>query len=271
METNNRSIKNFDDLVFENRHKEYGAYAIRKSYNDNVTCALFLTCVFFGLLALAPAIVNKNEPVVNKPDPKIIDTLISVPFVITPSELKDDLKKTVEKKIFKSDILNYQVKDKEVESKVKTNEQAVIIKDGIEKGKDTTDIKDGIEKGKDTTDIKDVPDKYVMKDPVPIKNDIEDYVDQMPEFDGNLYKFFKDQIRYPRAAVENGTFGIVGLSFVVEKDGSIGAIKILNSIGDGCTEEAIRVIKSMPKWKPGKNHGELVRVRYNIPVKFRLK
>ncbi len=259
METNNRSIENFNELVFENRHKEYGAYAIRKSYNDTITHALFVTCAFFGLLALGSVLFNKNRAVVDKQSPPLIDTLISVPFVMQPpEELKNDFKKEVEKKTLKSDDLNYQPEDKKVETMTKTNDQAMTIKDGEEKGTDTTRVKD-------------IPEDYTAKAPEPVKDDIKDLVDQMPEFDGNLYQFIRDQIQYPREAIQNGTFGTVGLSFVVEMDGSIGAIKILNAVGDGCTEEAIRVLKLMPKWRPGKNHGQLVRVRYNIPVKFRLK
>jgi protein TonB len=92
----------------------------------------------------------------------------------------------------------------------------------------------------------------------------------MPEFSG-LFKYLRDNLKYPRVAVENYTSGTVVLQFVVEKDGSIDNIKILNPVRDGCTEEAIRVVKSMPKWMPGKNHGEPVRVLFNLPVKFTIK
>jgi protein TonB len=86
-----------------------------------------------------------------------------------------------------------------------------------------------------------------------------------------MYKFLRDNIHYPEIAKENFTEGIVALTFVIEKDGSIGNIEVLNKVGDGCTEEAIRVVKLMPNWKPGMNHGQPVRVQFNLPIRFRLK
>ena len=256
METNNRSNESFNELVFENRHKDYGAYVIRKSYNDNVTIGLFLAIAFFGVLAVIPAIFNKNEPIVKKLVPEIIDSLISVPVVIIPDIIKEDLKKTTEKKIVRSDDLNYKATDEKVETAAKVNDQAVTVKDG--------DVK-----GTDSIPAKDIPNVV----PATTTEDNKDYVsvDEMPEFYGNVYQFIKDRLQYPEIAKENRTQGVVGLSFVIEKDGSVDNIKNLNTVDDGCTEEAIRVLKLMPKWKPGKNHGQLVRVKYNIPVRFSLK
>ena len=96
----------------------------------------------------------------------------------------------------------------------------------------------------------------------------------MPEFQGGdeeLMKFLKNNISYPQMAKEAGTQGTVHLTFVVEKDGSITDVKLLKGIGDGCEQEAMRVVKMMPKWKPGINHGNPVRVQCNLPIKFKLK
>ena len=99
-------------------------------------------------------------------------------------------------------------------------------------------------------------------------------VENDPEFPGGmdaLYKYLAENIKYPKLAQENGITGKVYLTFVVERDGSITDIKTLRDIGGGCAAEAIRVVKSMPKWTPGKQRGKAVRVQFNLPVNFNLK
>ena len=94
-----------------------------------------------------------------------------------------------------------------------------------------------------------------------------------PEFPGGmeaLYKFIQDNVQYPQLALENGIEGKVYVTFVVEKDGSITNPRLLRDIGGGCGQEAIRVVKMMPKWTPGKQQGKTVRVQFNLPVTFTL-
>jgi protein TonB len=98
-------------------------------------------------------------------------------------------------------------------------------------------------------------------------------VETMPEFPGGekaFNQYLADSIHYPAAAVENSIQGRVFVSFVVEKDGSVSEAKILRGIGGGCDEEAMRVIRNMPKWIPGKQRGQPVRVQYTMPIKFSL-
>ena len=98
-------------------------------------------------------------------------------------------------------------------------------------------------------------------------------VDEEPQFPGGmdaLYAFLKENIRYPQQARDNGITGKVYVTFVVEKDGSISNPRLLRDIGGGCGPEAIRVVRMMPRWIPGKLRGETVRVQFNIPVKFTL-
>ena len=86
-----------------------------------------------------------------------------------------------------------------------------------------------------------------------------------------MYEYLYANIKYPQVAKENNITGRVYLTFVVEKDGSIANPKILRDIGGGCGNEALRVIKSMPKWSPGKQRGKAVRVQFNLPVVFDLQ
>ncbi len=98
-------------------------------------------------------------------------------------------------------------------------------------------------------------------------------VEEDPQFPGgmdSLYAFIQRNLRYPEKAFNDKIEGTVYVTFSVEKDGSIGAIKILRDIGGGCGEEAVRVVKMMPKWIPGKQRGIPVRTQFNLPIKFKL-
>lgn len=152
-----------------------------------------------------------------------------------------------------------------------------------------------------TTEFEIVPDNVEIKDEfnldaltsnvngdvfiptVEIKNDVVEVeaeeviftvVESSAIFPGGsaeLNKYLARNIKYPQQARETGTQGKVYLTFVVEKDGSITDIKILRDIGSGCGEEAIRVVKMMPKWTPAKQRGKTVRQQFNLPVNFTLQ
>ena len=99
-------------------------------------------------------------------------------------------------------------------------------------------------------------------------------VEKDPEFPGGmeaLYKYLQQNIKYPQLARDNNITGRVYVTFVVERDGSIANPRVLKDIGGGCGAEAIRVVKSMPKWNPGKQSGKAVRVQFNLPVNFNLQ
>ena len=99
-------------------------------------------------------------------------------------------------------------------------------------------------------------------------------VENDPEFPGGmeaLYKYLSENIKYPQLARENNITGRVYVTFVVERDGSIANPRVLRDIGGGCGAEAIRVVKAMPKWTPGKQRGKAVRVQFNLPVSFNLR
>lgn len=99
-------------------------------------------------------------------------------------------------------------------------------------------------------------------------------VEEMPGFPGGeaeLFKYLAGNIKYPAMAKDAGISGIVYVTFVVMETGKINDVKVLRGIGGGCDEEAIRVVKNMPSWKPGKQRGKPVRVQFNLPIRFTLK
>lgn len=132
-------------------------------------------------------------------------------------------------------------------------------------------------------DFENVTDGSLLTNTVEIKQELPEeeeeqpiftVVEQQASFPGGptkLYEYLAKNIKYPQQARETGTQGRVYLTFVVERDGSITDIKILRDIGSGCGEEAIRVVKSMPKWQPAKQRGKVVRQQFNLPVNFSLQ
>ena len=137
----------------------------------------------------------------------------------------------------------------------------------------------------ETQDIEinaEVEQNEVIEEYVPVEVEEEEVqeqeifqiVEEMPSFPGGeaeLLKYVATHIKYPQIARETGIQGRVFVGFVVEPDGSVSNVKILRGLGGGCDEEAVRVIKSLPKWKPGKQRGKAVRVSYQIPVLFKLQ
>ena len=126
-------------------------------------------------------------------------------------------------------------------------------------------------------DQQEVIEEYVpveVEEEEVVEQEIFQIVEEMPSFPGGeakLMEYVAKNIKYPQIARETGIQGRVFVGFVVEPDGSISNVKLLRGIGGGCDEEAMRVIKSLPKWKPGKQRGKAVRVSYQIPVFFKLQ
>lgn len=106
------------------------------------------------------------------------------------------------------------------------------------------------------------------------KNDmVFDVVEVMPQYPGGqiaMMKYIMENMKYPKQAMKEGIQGRVAVSFIVEKDGSISDVKPILSVHPLLNKEAVRVVKSMPKWSPGKHNGKPVRVRFNLPVMFKL-
>jgi len=118
-----------------------------------------------------------------------------------------------------------------------------------------------------------VPEAPVIKEE-PKEPEIFVVVEQMPEFPGGdkaLYQFLAKNIKYPAVAKDNGIEGKVYIKFVINEDGSVSQANVARGIGGGCDEEALRVVKDMPKWKPGKQRGKNVKVWYTLPVYFKLQ
>jgi TonB family protein len=126
-------------------------------------------------------------------------------------------------------------------------------------------------------EVDDVTEGFIAPEVGEVENsdmvDVYMIVEQMPKFPGGdeaLMQYVADHVKYPEEAKKAGRQGKVFVQFIVEPDGSLSNFKVLRGIGYGCDEEALRVVKSMPKWKPGMHRGKAVRVQYLVPVNFKL-
>ena len=142
-------------------------------------------------------------------------------------------------------------------------------------------VEDNVETESIEVNTEETETEVVIAAPVeaPVEEEEEEVVfvvvESMPEFPGGqqaLFKYLSENVKYPVIAQENGIQGRVICQFVVNKDGSIVDVEVVRSGGDASLDkEAIRVLKSMPKWKPGKKRGKPVRVKYTVPVNFKLQ
>jgi protein TonB len=247
------------ELVFANRNKEYGAYVLRKKYEKRVLMAFIVTLSAILLAVIVPKLISLLSSVVSSENaamteaitlaepPPIDKTTPPPPPVIPPPPVQQTIKFTPPKV----------VKDEEVQEPPPTQEE-------VKETQVSTVTQEG------SKDIIDVP-----TDPVVVEEEkVFTVVEEMPTFPGGeeqLFKYLRNNIKFPAVARENGIQGRVFVTFVVDKDGKVKDAKILRGIGGGCDEEALRVIRNMPDWKAGKQNGRAVSVQYNLPVNFTLK
>lgn len=156
------------------------------------------------------------------------------------------------------------------EPEVVTTEVNIIENDAESENELNMDVFDKLEKQENV----EIAQVTVEDEEEEVEDEIFQVVEQDPEYPGGvdaLYKFIQQNLKYPQLAKENNITGRVFVQFVVEKDGSVSNVKAARDIGGGCGAEAVRVIKSMPKWTPGKQRGKAVRAAYTLPVNFVLQ
>lgn len=148
----------------------------------------------------------------------------------------------------------------------------------IEIVEDDVEVDDDLDIDAEADQNTSVDDYYVAKvdvtDDEVVEAEIFTIVEEQPTFPGGeekLMEYLSKNISYPPMAKESGIQGTVFVTFVVEPDGSVTNSKVLRGIGGGCDDEALRVVRNMPKWKPGKQRGKPVRVQFNLPIKFILQ
>lgn len=143
----------------------------------------------------------------------------------------------------------------------------------IEIVQDNIEVDDDLNIDAETDDDEEIEEQIIIDEE---EGEIQEeeifvFVEDQPAYPGGdeaRLNYLRENITYPEIAKESGVQGTVYVTFVVEKDGSISHVKVLRGIGGGCDEEAVRVIKNMPNWKPGKQRGRPVRAQFNMPIRF---
>ncbi|MGM0612909.1 MAG: energy transducer TonB [Bacteroidota bacterium] len=141
---------------------------------------------------------------------------------------------------------------------------------------DEVDVDDDLNIDAEADDDTEVDDYEPVEvdEPEVEEEEVFTVVEEQPSFPGGeeaRRKYLRDNIEYPQMARESGIEGTVFVTFVVEPDGSITDVRVLRGIGGGCDEEALRVVRNMPEWEPGKQRGKEVRVQFNMPIRFKLQ
>ena len=265
-----------DDIVFANRNKAYGAYALRKEYPRIVTRALIIGAALMGLALVGPTLINVLTPEKKEEAMVEIDLMKIPPPPIDPNEPPPPPPPPVElPKVNTVKFLPPEVKpDEEVPEEtpppaVEELKEAVAAEKTQEGDPNAEEVSAAPEASAGPTKA-----EVVVEAPAPKDDEIFTVVEQQPEFQGGtaaMYAWLGKNIKYPAAAQRANISGKVFVSFTVNTDGSITDAQVLKGLGFGTDEEAIRVVKSMPRWKPGKQSGRSVRVKYNLPISFQLE
>lgn len=264
------------DLVFEGKNQSYGAYQLRKETGKRNVYSLLMMLAIGIAIAVIVAIKGVVENAMRQD--VVIETDVELSKLAQKKEAKVERKEPV-----------VQIEQQKVVEKVKSSVKFTApeikkddevnpedeIKSQDDLAKTNTAIGTFDVKGNDEAEGEVLKAKEVIADEPKVEEQkVFDVVEQMPEFPGGqaaLLKWISEHIKYPAVAEENGIQGRVVATFVVERDGSVTDVQIARSIDPSLDKEAIRVLKQMPKWIPGKQNGSAVRVKYTVPVTFKLQ
>jgi periplasmic protein TonB len=262
MNTSITSYQTMDDLVFENRNHSYGAYFLRKKYDKHLSIALGLSLSAITIALVSPQLLKGEEvaEITKKDGPTVVMT--QPPPITPPPPMEQFLlppppPPPAVANIFHANLVNDPVDEVDIPTNEQMNRPTF---NSDLTGNNTSYVAPDVDFGTSAPEIG-VPEKT---------NEPFVWVEKMPEFDGDMKKFLERNLHYPEAAILQDIEGRVYLSFIVGKDGAIADIQVLRGISKECDEEAVRVVSKMPKWRPGKQSGTPVPVRFQLPIVFKM-
>ena len=270
------------EMVFAGKNKEYGAYQLRKGTSGRNIKALLILVIAAALVGgfLAWKVIEEKQAEEQQAYMEAMELAKLQQQAKKEEKKKEPVKPKVEMKkeipvaretqkftapVIKKDEL---VKEEnQVKQMDKLDDKVAVGTENKEGVKDRT-----VEAVRNDIAVAAPPPPPAPKPEVATK--VFDVVEEMPSFPGGngaLMSYLASNIKYPVVAQENGVQGRVIVSFVVERDGSISDVRVARSVDPSLDREAQRVVKSMPRWSPGKQNGSTVRVKYTVPVVFRLQ
>ena len=271
------SSKEWRDLIFEGKNQEFGAYQMRKASDARHNKAMIVVVIIMALALILPYLVNTMLP---KAEADIQEEnaqqMVSVVTEEPEEEPEEEIERIEEQKP--------EALPEEILNTVKVTELAIVDDDQV-KAEDEIKTQDELQQTETAfgqTDFdKGTDDLNVVrehKEEIIVEEKKEEQVfsavEQMPQFPGGeaeLMKYISNNIKYPTMAMENNIQGRVVVQFVVTKTGKIGEVKVVRSKDPDLDKEAVRVVKSLPSFIPGKMNGQAVNVWYTLPITFKLQ
>ena len=286
------SSKEWTDLIFEGKNKEFGAYALRQASDRRHNLAVIYVIAGLALILICAWLYGMykadKERAENERIAELIASIEQQQFEELQAELEipeeeenqmeqeEEIPEPEEEEALAEEILNTEKftefliqKDEDVKEEVKSADDV----------KDTSTALGSVNFDQGTDDINIVREhknEVIVEEKKPVVEETKVFtsVEQMPQFPGGeaeLLKWISTHIKYPAIAMENNVQGKVVVQFVVTRDGSIGEVKIARGKDPDLDKEAMRVVKTLPKFIPGKMNGQAVNVWYTLPINFKLQ
>ena len=257
------------DLLFKERNQEYGAYQLRKDTARRHRWGIIIALIIFSLIICVPILYKQ---IISKNKERMVE-------VTTLSDIQIDQQKVEKPKdiIIENPTPPLKSSIKFTPPVIKPDEEVQeeeVIKTQEELTKTDVNISIADVKGTDEVNGVDIAELNNMIVGEDTTSTPYNFVEQMPQFPGGdlaLRKFLASSVKYPVIAQENGIQGKVFVNFVVDVSGGISNVKVTRGVDASIDKEAMRVVRAMPKWIPGKQNGEAVRVSFTVPINFVLQ
>ncbi len=263
------------DIVFAQRNRAYGAYTLRREYPVNLGKALSIGFLLIGLFIVLPHILQAFAGLAPKEAVPEIREIIFTPRDIDPATPPPPPPPPVTPPppvrasiIFVPPVV---LQDEDVPVEEPPAQDVLVASNVDISNIDVAGDGDAPPIDIDPTEFKNVIVSHAQPEEEPLESYAVNKLPSFPGGDRDLMAYLAKNIDYPTLAKEAHIEGVVVLGFVVGKDGSINDISILKDIGGGCGKEALRVVREMPRWSPGEANGHAVKVRFTLPVRFKLQ
>ncbi len=273
------SSKEWCDIVFDGKNKEYGAYQLRATSVKRHTKALLSVLIVLALILTAIIMVmtgvfksadedvnaknEQEEVIMASEDIPEEEEQMEIPEQ-KPEEVQVEEEVAATQAVTEVKIVEQVDKDREVK------DQEQVLENTAQLGADDHKGVEDVNRDRVVKEVVEVKPVEKPKDEGPVSMAMVEQKPSFPGGDGAMYKWLNDNIIYPAAASEEGVQGKVTVQFIVEKDGSISHVQVVRGKHPALDAEAARVIRKMPRWTPGRNNGQPVRVTYHLPVQFKL-
>lgn len=244
--------ENMDEIVFAHRNKEYGAYELRKKYNKNVVKSMGFAFFLLLLTTITPLIMALNDSIGNNiVDETVTANLLKIDNPIDvppppPPPPPDPVQEEQKVRYTAPEIVDSVDKD-----------IVMLSNDDLIKKTVPDDIPAEVPETKDVIKGDEVVNFYV--------------IEEKPSFPGGekaMMEWLANNTKYPDVPKESGVTGKVFVKFIIDKEGKVTDVELLNNVDPYLDKEALRVVSEMPSWTPGKQRGETVKVSFQIPIKF---